>query len=161
MDDPNLEDYNKDDKLIVHFTVFRYVNELQTNGSNINVVYSTPSCYVDALHSENITWPNKTDDFFPYATDEHSYWTGYFTSRPTLKGFERQGNNILQVAKQLASLTGSSADESIKTLAEALGVIQHHDAVAGTSKQHVADDYSLILSKGVDNARGLLSKGFR
>ncbi|RXG61088.1 Epididymis-specific alpha-mannosidase [Armadillidium vulgare] len=146
--------YKNLDKLI------KYVNELQTNGSNINVVYSTPSCYVDALHSENITWPNKTDDFFPYATDEHSYWTGYFTSRPTLKGFERQGNNILQVVKQFASLTGSSADESIKTLAEAMGVLQHHDAVAGTSKQHVADDYYLMLTKGVDNARGLLSKGF-
>ncbi|KAB7498676.1 hypothetical protein Anas_06478, partial [Armadillidium nasatum] len=64
------------------------------------------------------------------------------------------------VVKQLASLTGSPADESIKTLAEALGVLQHHDAVAGTSKQHVADDYYLMLTKGVDNARGLLSKGF-
>ncbi|RXG51006.1 Alpha-mannosidase [Armadillidium vulgare] len=37
----------------------------------------------------------------------------------------------LKVVKQFASLTGSSADESIKTLAEALGVLQHHDAVAG------------------------------
>ncbi|KOB79118.1 Alpha-mannosidase [Operophtera brumata] len=27
----------------------------------------------------------------------NSYWTGYFTSRPTTKYFERQGNDYLQV----------------------------------------------------------------
>jgi lysosomal alpha-mannosidase len=44
-----------------------------------------------------MTWTTKQDDFFPYPSDENSYWTGYFTSRPTLKFFERQGNNFLQV----------------------------------------------------------------
>ncbi|KAB7498669.1 hypothetical protein Anas_06482 [Armadillidium nasatum] len=140
--------------------VIRYVNELQSNGSKINVMYSTPSCYVDALHSENLTWPVNLYDFFPYASVDHSYFTGYFTTRPTLKGFERQANNILQVCKQFASLTGSERDESISILAEAIGVIQHHDAITGTSKQHVADDYSKRLAKGVDASRSLLSKGF-
>ncbi|RXG52060.1 Lysosomal alpha-mannosidase [Armadillidium vulgare] len=184
MDDPRLEDYNKDQKVSDFIDVvnnyasgyktsnvfvtmgsdfqyvyagswyknldklIKYVNELQSNGSNINLVYSTPSCYLDALYNENTTWPTKSDDFFPYASDSHTYWTGYFTSRPTLKGFERQGNNLLQVVKQFASLTGSDRDSSITTLAEAMGVAQHHDAVTGTSKQHVADDYSLMLSKG-------------
>lgn len=64
--------------------------------------YSTPSCYVkavleDALKKE-ITFPIKTDDFFPYASDSHAYWTGYYTSRPTLKRFERQGSNFLEVS---------------------------------------------------------------
>lgn len=30
-----------------------------------------------------------------------------------------------------------------------MGVYQHHDAVAGTAKQHVADDYALRLSRGL------------
>jgi hypothetical protein len=30
-----------------------------------------------------------------------------------------------------------------------LGVYQHHDAVAGTAKQAVADDYALRLSKAI------------
>nr|CAD7458127.1 unnamed protein product [Timema tahoe] len=74
-----------------------YVNALQANGSNINVFYSTPSCYLKALHDANQTWSVKEDDFFPYASEPYSYWTGYFTSRPTQKRFERTGNNLLQV----------------------------------------------------------------
>lgn len=75
----------------------RYVNKRQESGSKVNVLYSTPSCYLSALHDANLTWPTKSDDFFPYASGNHSYWTGYFTSRPTLKGFVRQSNGILQV----------------------------------------------------------------
>ena len=33
-----------------------------------------------------------------------------------------------------------------------MGVAQHHDAVSGTEKQHVADDYAQRLSQGIDTA---------
>ena len=33
---------------------------------------------------------------------------------------------------------------------EAMAVLQHHDAVSGTSKQHVADDYARQLAAGWD-----------
>ena len=46
-------------------------------------------------------WTSKTDDFFPYASTPFVYWTGYFTSRPALKRYERYANNILQVTRQL------------------------------------------------------------
>lgn len=79
----------------------RYTNNLVTNGTKYNLIYSTPSCYLKAVHDEgvkrNVKWSVKTDDFFPYASDPNAYWTGYFTSRPTLKRFERLGNNFLQV----------------------------------------------------------------
>ncbi|CAF4964076.1 unnamed protein product, partial [Rotaria socialis] len=35
---------------------------------------------------------------------------------------------------------------------EAMGLVQHHDAVSGTSKQHVANDYAQRLSNGIDRA---------
>lgn len=76
--------------------IFRYTNELL--GTELNVFYSTPSCYLKSLNDLNISWPTKSDDFFPYASDPHSYWTGYFSSRPTLKFFERMGNNLLQAS---------------------------------------------------------------
>lgn len=79
---------------------YRYANERQTNGSRFNLFYSTPSCYVKALNDAGLTWPAKTDDFFPYGSDAHSYWTGYFTSRPALKYMVRQSSNLFQVCAQ-------------------------------------------------------------
>ena len=35
---------------------------------------------------------------------------------------------------------------------EAMGLAQHHDAVSGTEKQHVANDYAQRLSYGIDRA---------
>jgi hypothetical protein len=33
----------------------------------------------------NHEYPTKTDDFLPYADRPNAYWTGYFTSRVSLK----------------------------------------------------------------------------
>ncbi|XP_017042925.2 lysosomal alpha-mannosidase [Drosophila ficusphila] len=145
------------DKLI------KYVNDRQLEGSRINVFYSTPSCYLYELHQLQQTWPNKTEDFFPYSSDSHSYWTGYFTSRPTQKRFHRDGNHFFQVVKQLsvlANLTSTQHLENIENLSEAMGIMQHHDAVTGTEKQAVAQDYDRMLFKAIvgaeNNARDAL-----
>lgn len=37
----------------------------------------------------------------------------------------------------------------LSVMKRAMGIVQHHDAVSGTEKQHVADDYSLLLHRGV------------
>ncbi len=66
--------------------------------SNINIVYSTPSCYVQALKAANPGFAVKNDDFFPYASANQSYWTGYFTSRPAFKFFIRQSSALLQAS---------------------------------------------------------------
>ncbi|XP_062127967.1 lysosomal alpha-mannosidase isoform X3 [Drosophila sulfurigaster albostrigata] len=127
----------------------RYANERQANGSKINLLYSTPSCYLKSLHDAGISWPTKSDDFFPYASDPHAYWTGYFTSRPTLKRFERDGNHFLQVCKQLSALAPQQSaefDPHLNFMRETMGIMQHHDAVTGTEKEKVALDYAKRLS---------------
>ena len=81
------------DKLI------RAVNE----DGRVNVFYSTPKRYVDAKHAEHRlgaraeqqAFPVKGDDFFPYADQPHAYWTGYFTSRPTHKFYNRYASAYL------------------------------------------------------------------
>ncbi|XP_012271344.1 lysosomal alpha-mannosidase isoform X1 [Orussus abietinus] len=141
-------------------SLIRYTNA--RNGSTVNVFYSTPSCYLKALHDANLKWPTKTDDFFPYASDPHAYWTGYFTSRPTLKFFERMGNNLLQVCKQLSVLAHlDSKDEHLSHFREAMGMMQHHDAITGTEKQKVASDYARILYASVHQAEHLNSDALR
>ncbi|XP_057312440.1 lysosomal alpha-mannosidase-like isoform X2 [Hydractinia symbiolongicarpus] len=134
------------DKLI------HYVNK----DGRVNVFYSTPSRYLKALHDAGKDWEVKTDDFFPYAHCPHCYWTGYFTSRPTQKGYIRESNNLLQACKQLEVLyTGKVSSSS--TLRRAMAVNQHHDAVTGTEKQHVAYDYAKRLYIGREECKKLMS----
>ena len=57
---------------------------------DITLLYSTPSEYIDALKQQDVKWPVRYDDMFPYADDEHSYWTGFYTSRPQAKRQDRQ-----------------------------------------------------------------------
>lgn len=120
-----------------------------------------------ALHDANITWPTKSDDFFPYANDAHSYWTGYFTSRPTSKRFERVGNQFLQVCKKLsatAPVPEDSYDEHLVRLKSQMGVMQHHDGITGTEKQNVADDYHWELHRTIvgcgENTKSSLNQFF-
>jgi hypothetical protein len=60
---------------------------------DMNLFYSNPNMYVDAIHKENIEWPVKYDDLFPYADNKHDFWTGYFTSRSNLKGMVKDASN--------------------------------------------------------------------
>jgi alpha-mannosidase len=65
--------------------MIHYVNK----DGRVNALYSTPSRYLAAKRvTPGLQLPLKTDDFFPYSSNDHGtdYWTGYFTSRPALKG---------------------------------------------------------------------------
>lgn len=52
--------------------------------------------------------------------------------------------------KQLATFEDKNANFSL--LQQAIGVMQHHDAITGTEKQHVANDYHRLLSKAVQQS---------
>ena len=56
------------------------------------MIYSTPSIYIDSIAKQNIVWPTKYDDMFPYSDNENSYWTGYFSSRANDKGYMRRAS---------------------------------------------------------------------
>ncbi|XP_061174982.1 lysosomal alpha-mannosidase-like [Saccostrea echinata] len=151
--------YKNLDKLI------KYVNQQQSNGSDINLLYSTPSCYLYNLNHLNQVWNSTKDDFFPYASRENTFWSGYFSSRAALKGYARKSNNFLQVCKQLDVLAdlrrqGMFATENLRVFKEALGVVQHHDGISGTEKQHVADDYAQRLAVGAERCQLVTNAAF-
>ncbi|XP_043705030.1 alpha-mannosidase At3g26720-like isoform X1 [Telopea speciosissima] len=136
------------DKLI------HYVNK----DGRVNALYSTPSIYTDAKYETNELWPVKTSDFFPYADHENAYWTGYFTSRPAFKGYVRMMSGYYLAARQLEFFKGkNSSGPHTDTLADALAIAQHHDAVSGTQRQHVADDYVKRLAMGYLEAEELVA----
>lgn len=148
---------------------------------------STPSDYVAAKQSypadQQVAWPLRTDDFFPYSDCPHCFWTGYFASRPTAKAYMRSATSYLQAARQLlvladirapcrrnertantaaASTTAAAGDEAfargsssacyspsdLDDLEAAVALAQHHDAITGTAKQAVANDYIFQISRG-------------
>lgn len=143
----------------------------------INIFYSSPDYYTECKYAElqttmtslgqslgstmiqnkSVHYAVKTDDFMPYSDCEHCFWTGYFTSRAGLKRLERVSSSFLLGARQIDSMldyTGrrdrSSCPHAFHILEDASGVVQHHDGVSGTSKQHVADDYAKRLQDGIN-----------
>lgn len=146
--------FRSSDKMISYF------NEHVGLENNIELIYSTPSMYVDAIAAENIEWPTKYDDLFPYADNEDSYWTGYFSSRANDKGYMRRASQTLHSSNKLFALSSidqTTTDGQIEamltakeTMLDVVGVIQHHDGITGTGKQHTADDYTKRIFKGLE-----------
>jgi len=138
--------------------LFSYIQSV--SGYNVNLAYSTPSEYIRSIYPLGQTYPTKSDDFFPYANVINAYWTGYFTSRTAVKGLVRREGKLLQAAKRLATQliwqksstfvlnNFIQVDKALYQLEEAMAIAQHHDAVTGTEKQAVAEDYKLRLAKG-------------
>lgn len=133
-----------------------YVNERYPN---VTLMYSTPGQYLDSIVAANITWPTRYDDMFPYADYADDYWSGYFTSRANSKKQVRDGQANIHASNKMYALrainVNATDDEIAEVLAakqimlDAMGVYQHHDAVSGTAKQYVADDYAYKLDKAL------------
>ncbi len=47
----------------------------------LELFYSTPTRYIDAVYEADLEWTVKTDDFFPYADHSYAYWTGESATR--------------------------------------------------------------------------------
>jgi len=141
-------------------TWFRQMDKLihyVKKDGRVNALYSTPSIYTDAKYAANESWPLKTGDFFPYADQTNAYWTGYFTSRPSIKGYVRSLSAYYLASRQLEFLMGRiHSGFGTDSLADALAIAQHHDAVTGTEKQHVANDYAKRLAIGYAKAEKLV-----
>ena len=75
----------------------------------------------------------------------------------------RRGNNLLQVCKQMAALSGGAkeANEKVDLMRRVMGVMQHHDAVTGTAKQAVTFDYQERLAKGFDMCESVVEAAFK
>ena len=94
----------------------RFIKYFNDHSPNITVMYSTPGTYLDAIKQQNLSYPVKTDDMFPYGDNPNEYWTGYFTSRPNSKSQVRTGQANLHASNKLHALRvldQSSNDMSI------------------------------------------------
>jgi len=139
------------------------------------VTFGTLSDYFREVRARQTKFATLTGDFFVYSDifseGQPAYWSGYFSTRPHLKLLSRQlaarlrGAEILYtLATETARRGGESAlplavlSSQYDSLVEArrhLGLFQHHDAITGTSKAFVMQDYEGKLAAGLDTAQRL------
>ncbi|CAD8185155.1 unnamed protein product [Paramecium octaurelia] len=130
--------------------VINWINN-NTEKYNMIIEYGTPKQYIQALNQQNISYPFQEEDFFPYSDQPYEYWSGFFTSRPAFKGYVKRIGRYFQQVKRFYSLLKMNNIQSIfdetaiQDLSEALGTAQHHDAITGTAKQYVNDDYIKLI----------------
>ena len=158
--------------------VFNDTNDKRTQkeirkifGTNekVNFFYSTPEKYFNSV-KEELTKNNKNlnifenftnFDFFPLKTD--CFWTGFYTSRPYLKGYIRKASNVFYSMSKYFSMN-TLTNQNVYTnetnllgnlfphlnfFREMVSLTQHHDAITGTCKQYVAQDY-------IDNLKNII-----
>ncbi len=172
-------DYAYENAFEWYNNVDRLISAVNADG-RVFAKYSDAVTYTQEKHQENLTWSIKTDDFIPCAQDwteesglrGHMYWSGYFTSRPTLKYYQRYSSNYLQTARQLQAWAYLKPDpkpsiswsplngQGLNPLSAAVALVSHHDAVTGTARQHVTNDYAKHLSLGNDLADVVVNEAF-
>ena len=145
--------------------IMNYVNKNMKG--KMKMIYSTPSQYFDCVLKSGVKFEKISNfDFFPYADNPHCYWTGYFSSRANLKGLIKQlGLYINIINKMLFQIFSdtekmeknkSIIEKAIKCVyfaRENLGVLQHHDAVTGTSKEKTNKDYENMAIIGIEKIK--------
>ena len=137
------------------------INYFNEKYDDITLLYSTPSEFVDALKEyTDVEWPVRYDDMLPFADQNADYWTGYFTSRSNAKKLTRQTSQNFHASNKVFGL--KVLDETVEDaeveaymdsqyrMLDALGIMQHHDAITGTAKQAVADYYNYLMETAMD-----------
>lgn len=129
----------------------------------------------DYSRAANQTLSVKEDDFFPYAdrTLEPGYWTGFFSTRPTLKEKIRSAGKFLQTSKKILygmllgienaterNISFYQMNTAVSRLEKDVALCQHHDGVTGTSMSHVNQDMLERLANATKAVWELIQQGF-
>ncbi|XP_052766949.1 alpha-mannosidase 2-like isoform X2 [Mya arenaria] len=135
----------------------------------INVKFGTLNDFFKNVRKsekdKGIQFQSISGDFFPYSDHDSAYWTGYFSTRPFDKRFYRETESKLHSAEIMHAVARAyskkwqselvGGNRVPKLLSEArnnLGLFLHHDAVTGTSKDYVMEDYENRLLDAYNNA---------
>lgn len=141
---------------------------------NAEIVFGTPKDYFSEVRKREKTFPRLKGDFFVYADvfseGRPAYWSGYFTTRPYTKILGRELEAALRSAEILYTIAMNNAKQlgkdfmsyetyfrKIVKARRNLGLFQHHDAITGTSKSFVMEDYALKLFESITHMKALQS----
>lgn len=157
----------------------RLIEYINSHETDVTIRFATLSDYFDAVFAEAkakaITFPPLfMGDFFPYADNGNSFWTGYYTTRPALKQLARRTEAVLRTGELMHSfarlrlrsgLAGSLADDvwldahdTLRYARRQTALVQHHDGVTGTAREAVVNDYSARLSQSRDRLHSMTAQ---
>ncbi|EGC39652.1 hypothetical protein DICPUDRAFT_96508 [Dictyostelium purpureum] len=149
-----------------------YIKERKEEYGIKEIKYATLSEYFEQLkkdiESENIKLNVFNKDFFPYATSEKEYWTGYYTTRPTLKRQIRDVGNLIRISDSMFSIlniknnitVSNSLYQDLNENRNVLSDAQHHDTITGTSRSYVLFDFFLKLEKARISSYNIISNSY-
>ncbi|XP_041315071.1 epididymis-specific alpha-mannosidase [Pyrgilauda ruficollis] len=134
----------------------------------VTVQYATVSDFFQAVYSRNLTWEIRdSQDFLPYSTEPFQAWTGFYTSRSTLKGIARRASSLLHAGESFftqyvlknpeGSICKCKALKQLQSLRWAVSEVQHHDGITGTESPKVKDMYMNNLMYGMFNVKKLMA----
>lgn len=67
----------------------------------------------------------------------------------------------LYVLSNLRSDPDHNHEADVNVLREAMGVVQHHDGITGTAKQHPSNNYAELLSNGLAACGSVANEAFQ
>ena len=176
---------NAEDVYRVSDYIIQLFERSQIYKDKITFKYSTPSEYFDTLRvleqQKALQLPiNENEDFFPYSDNQQDNWTGFYSSRPYFKGLVKDNANLLnQSSKLMFDLFSTYADKmnesskvsrdnayilhqkclkSIESLRSSVAISQHHDAITGTARDIVFEDYIKKLNTSQEDIKSVISE---
>lgn len=150
--------------------LFDFINANKDRYHGAEVGFGTPSDFFKELRKRGGTnFSTLRGDFFVYSDvyteGRPAYWSGYYTSRPYWKVLARELEAYLRSTEILYTFTVNDAKrkklQTVKLLErnyeklikarQNLALFQHHDAITGTSKAFVMNDFALKLFEGIQD----------
>ncbi len=147
--------------------VFRVLNARPASPAlpRLNLTFSTPARFYRALAgappAAAAAPPRPAWDMLPLIGCEFpAPWTGFYVSRPDFKMLFHAASAFRRAASSLHALArdGSRwADDfaALLPLWEAVGLVQHHDAITGDSYDRVMEDYAAYVGAALAGAGGV------
>lgn len=161
-----------------HYHNYKKVMDYINNEDwNMTIQFGTLKDYFRLLRDEELKRSKSVDDnipvlkgdFFPYSDQNSDYWTGYFSTRPFHKQLSRDIEDNLRAADILSLLSNSQCKKygidferhhdvarKLQEVRRNLGLFLHHDAITGTAKPHVVEDYEYKLLKAFNSSQSVI-----
>ena len=154
----------------------KIMNYINNNNYHAEIQWGTLKDYFKIVRERTTSFPTLKGDFHVYSDifteGRPAYWSGYYTTRPYFKILCRQLEASLHAAEmfytwawnypltkrfnKILQLLEKDFERLVKSRRH-LSLVQHHDAITGTSKSYVMHDYALKLHEALRDTHTIIS----